>query len=58
MVDGPIVKLFSTEAFAKDSSDLLELFGPAGLRRSDGVAGESGVEIVEHDFRHSQVTTI
>jgi alkylation response protein AidB-like acyl-CoA dehydrogenase len=58
MVDGPVVKLFSTEAFAKDSSELLELFGPAGLRRSEGVASVSGVAIVEHDFRHSQVTTI
>ena len=51
-----MAKLFSTEAYVRRSADLLDLLGPAGLRRDAGVPHGAG--IVEHAFRHSQVTTI
>ncbi|HEV8622823.1 MAG TPA: acyl-CoA dehydrogenase family protein, partial [Acidimicrobiia bacterium] len=54
---GPMVKLFSTEAFTRAASDLLDLVGPDGLRVNDG-APETPAAIIEHAWRHSQVTTI
>jgi alkylation response protein AidB-like acyl-CoA dehydrogenase len=54
--EGPMAKLFSTEAYTRRAEDLLDLLGPAGLPSGHGVP--SGAGVVEHAFRHSQVTTI
>jgi alkylation response protein AidB-like acyl-CoA dehydrogenase len=55
--EGPMAKLFSTEAYTRASSDLLDLLGNAGLWPGTAPP-EYGAPLVEHAFRHSQVTTI
>jgi alkylation response protein AidB-like acyl-CoA dehydrogenase len=55
--EGPMAKLFSTEAYTVRASDLLDLLGPAGLASERGEV-PYGAGVVEHAFRHSQVTTI
>jgi len=49
---GPMAKLFSSEKFLKDSSDLLDLAAPDSLA-SGGAAG-----FLNQCYRHSQGTTI
>jgi alkylation response protein AidB-like acyl-CoA dehydrogenase len=50
---GPMAKLFSSEKFLKDSSDLLNLSAPDSLAARDGPAG-----FLNQCYRHSQGTTI
>jgi alkylation response protein AidB-like acyl-CoA dehydrogenase len=57
MSEGPMAKLFSTEAYTRHAADLLDLVGPDGLR-SSGHEVPRGAGVIEHAFRHSQVTTI
>lgn len=57
VAEGPMAKLYSSEAFARAASEMLEMFGPGGLRRENGL-GTTGTGVLEHAFRHSQVTRI
>jgi len=50
---GPMAKLFSSEKFLKDSSDLLDLTAPFSLSSGEGPAG-----FLNQCYRHSQGTTI
>jgi alkylation response protein AidB-like acyl-CoA dehydrogenase len=50
---GPMAKLFSSEKFLKDASDLLNLTAPESLSRRPGPAG-----FLNQCYRHSQGTTI
>jgi alkylation response protein AidB-like acyl-CoA dehydrogenase len=50
---GPMAKLFSSEKFLKDSSDLLDLTAPDSLAGRDGPAG-----FLNQCYRHAQGTTI
>jgi alkylation response protein AidB-like acyl-CoA dehydrogenase len=50
---GPMAKLFSTETFLKDSSDLLNLTAPVSLSKRTGPAG-----FLNQCYRHAQGTTI
>lgn len=50
---GPAAKVFSTEAFIKDSADLLDLAAPQSLIR-----GQEGLGMVEMGYRHSTATSI
>jgi alkylation response protein AidB-like acyl-CoA dehydrogenase len=50
---GPMVKLFSTEKFREDSSDLLDLTSPLSLSKRSGPA-----RFINHCYRRSQATTI
>jgi 3-oxochol-4-en-24-oyl-CoA dehydrogenase len=49
---GPMAKLFSSEKFLRDSSDLLDLAAPHSLA-NEGAAG-----FLNQCYRHSQGTTI
>jgi alkylation response protein AidB-like acyl-CoA dehydrogenase len=55
--EGPMAKVYSSETFAAACSTLLDVFGPDGLRRQHGLAG-GGLGVIEHAYRHSQVTRI
>jgi len=50
---GPMAKLFSSEKFLKDASDLLNLTAPESLSKRTGPAG-----FLNQCYRHSQGTTI
>ena len=50
---GPMAKLFSSEKFLKDSSDLLDLTAPDSLASREGPAG-----FLNQCYRHAQGTTI
>jgi alkylation response protein AidB-like acyl-CoA dehydrogenase len=50
---GPMAKLFSSEKFLEDSSDLLNLTAPESLSKRTGAAG-----FLNQCYRHSQGTTI
>jgi alkylation response protein AidB-like acyl-CoA dehydrogenase len=50
---GPMAKLFSSENFLKDASDLLDLTAPESLAKRTGAAG-----FLNQCYRHSQGTTI
>jgi alkylation response protein AidB-like acyl-CoA dehydrogenase len=50
---GPMAKLFSSEKFLKDASDLLNLTAPESLSKRKGPAG-----FLNQCYRHSQGTTI
>ena len=50
---GPMSKLFSTEAFLGDSTDLLDLTAPDSLFK-----GQEGLGLVERSHRHAAATTI
>jgi alkylation response protein AidB-like acyl-CoA dehydrogenase len=50
---GPMAKLFSSEKFLKDSSDLLNLTAPYSLSKRTGKAG-----FLNQCYRHAQGTTI
>jgi alkylation response protein AidB-like acyl-CoA dehydrogenase len=50
---GPMAKLFSSEKFLKDSSDLLNLTAPYSLSKRTGPAG-----FLNQCYRHAQGTTI
>ncbi len=50
---GPMAKMFSSEKFLEDASDLLDLTAPYSLANRDGAAGELNL-----CYRHSQGTTI
>ena len=50
---GPMAKLFSSEKFLQDSSDLLNLTAPESLSKRTGAAG-----FLNQCYRHSQGTTI
>ena len=50
---GPMAKLFSSEKFLKDASDLLNLTAPESLSKREGPAG-----FLNQCYRHSQGTTI
>jgi alkylation response protein AidB-like acyl-CoA dehydrogenase len=53
---GPMAKLFSSEALARHTGRLLDLFGSRGLSRSDRAT--PSVADVDLAYRHSQVTRI
>jgi alkylation response protein AidB-like acyl-CoA dehydrogenase len=57
VTQGPMAKLYSSEAFTRAATRLLDGFGADGLARRNGL-GTSGIGVVEHAFRHSQVTRI
>ena len=57
VAEGPMAKVYSSEAFARACGDALAMFGPAGLEQGDGL-GDSGLGVIEHALRHSQVTRI
>jgi len=50
---GPASKVFTTEAFIKDSADLLDLASPGSLIR-----GKESLGVVEMGYRHSTATSI
>ncbi|MDT0509916.1 acyl-CoA dehydrogenase family protein [Novosphingobium sp. MMS21-SN21R] len=50
---GPASKVFTTEAFIKDSADLLDLASPGSLIRS-----KDGLGVVEIGYRHSTATSV
>jgi alkylation response protein AidB-like acyl-CoA dehydrogenase len=50
---GPMIKLFSSEKFLKDASDLLNLTAPQSLSKRAGPAG-----FLNQCYRHAQGTTI
>jgi alkylation response protein AidB-like acyl-CoA dehydrogenase len=50
---GPMAKLFSSEKFLEDSSDLLNLTAPESLSKREGPAG-----FLNQCYRHAQGTTI
>jgi alkylation response protein AidB-like acyl-CoA dehydrogenase len=50
---GPMSKLFSTEAFLRDSTDLLDLTAPDSLLK-----GQDGLGLIERSHRHAAATTI
>src|SRR3546814_12866249 len=50
---GPAAKVYSTEAFIVDSTDLLDLAAPKSL-----VRGQEGLGLIEKGYRHSTATTI
>ena len=50
---GPASKVFTTEAFIKDSADLLDLASPGSLIR-----GKEGLGVVEIGYRHSTATSV
>jgi alkylation response protein AidB-like acyl-CoA dehydrogenase len=50
---GPMAKLFSSEKFLEDGSDLLDLTAPLSLSKRDGAA-----EYVNQSYRHAHGTTI
>ena len=50
---GPASKVFCTEAFITDSTDLIDLAAPDSL-----VRGKEGLGLVEMGYRHSSATTI
>jgi len=57
LAEGSMAKVYSSEAFSRACSDLLDIFGPEALRRTRGM-GEHSVGQIEHNYRHSQVTRI
>ena len=57
VAEGSMAKVFSSEAFARACASLLALFGPDGLEQGHGLS-DSGTGVIEHAFRHSQVTRI
>ncbi len=54
---GPMAKLYSSEALSEACSSLLDVFGPDSLRRGNGLAA-TGLGVIEMAYRHSQVTRI
>jgi alkylation response protein AidB-like acyl-CoA dehydrogenase len=50
---GPMAKLFSSEKFLEDGSDLLDLTAPLSLSKRDGAAA-----YVNQSYRHAHGTTI
>ncbi|MBW8785050.1 MAG: acyl-CoA dehydrogenase family protein, partial [Novosphingobium sp.] len=50
---GPMSKLFSSEKFLEDGSDLLDLTAPLSLSKREGAAA-----LVNQSFRHAHGTTI
>jgi alkylation response protein AidB-like acyl-CoA dehydrogenase len=50
---GPMSKLFSTEVFLRDSTDLLDLTAPDSLFK-----GQEGLGLIERSHRHAAATTI
>jgi len=50
---GPMAKLFSSEKFLEDGSDLLDLTAPLSLSKREGAA-----EYVNQSYRHAHGTTI
>lgn len=50
---GPMAKMFSSEKFREDASDLLDLTAPHSLSRRSGPAG-----VLNLSYRHAQGTTI
>jgi alkylation response protein AidB-like acyl-CoA dehydrogenase len=57
VAEGPMGKLFSSEAFTKACREVLDVFGPDGLTRERGLES-TGVGTLEQAYRHSQVTRI
>lgn len=56
-VEGSMSKLYSSEALARTSSRLLDIFGPQGVHVTRGV-GDHSVGAIEYAFRHSQITRV
>lgn len=50
---GPMAKMFSSEKFLEDASDLLDLTAPHSLSKRNGPAG-----LINLSYRHAQGTTI
>jgi alkylation response protein AidB-like acyl-CoA dehydrogenase len=57
VVEGSMAKLFTSEAFVRAASGLLDALGPEGLLAGGGRTGPVAEE-VEHAYRHAVVTTI
>jgi alkylation response protein AidB-like acyl-CoA dehydrogenase len=57
LAEGSMAKVYSSEAFSRACSDLLDVFGPDSLRRTRGL-GDHSLGTIEHNYRHSQVTRI
>ncbi len=57
LAEGSMAKVYSSEAFSKVASDLLDIFGPSTLARGRGM-GDEDLAAIEHAYRHSQVTRI
>jgi alkylation response protein AidB-like acyl-CoA dehydrogenase len=57
LAEGSMAKVYSSEAFSRVCSDMLDVFGPSSLQRGRGLGDESLAKI-EHAYRHSQVTRI
>lgn len=56
-VEGSMAKLFGSEALVRAASSLLDAAGAAGIIGDDDPASP-GDGWIEHEFRHSVVTTI
>jgi len=50
---GPMSKLYSTEAFLRDSTDLMDMTAPDSLLK-----GQDGLGLIERSHRHAAATTI
>jgi 3-oxochol-4-en-24-oyl-CoA dehydrogenase len=50
---GPMAKMFSSEKFLEDGSDLLDLTAPLSLSKREGAA-----EAINVAYRHAHGTTI
>ncbi|HEX3566747.1 MAG TPA: acyl-CoA dehydrogenase family protein [Acidimicrobiales bacterium] len=57
LVEGSMAKVYSSEAFSRATSEILDIFGPASLQRGRGL-GDETLTMIEHAYRHSQVTRI
>jgi alkylation response protein AidB-like acyl-CoA dehydrogenase len=55
---GPMCKVFSSEAFCRDSGRLLDFFGARGLVTPDADPHGDAAALVELAYRHSHVTRI
>ncbi|EHB55616.1 Butyryl-CoA dehydrogenase [Mycolicibacterium rhodesiae JS60] len=55
-VEGPMAKLFSTEAYARIAGELMDAIGPGCL--TSATEAPRALNIIEHAYRQSQVTTI
>jgi alkylation response protein AidB-like acyl-CoA dehydrogenase len=57
IAEGPMSKVYSSEALSAACSSLLDILGPASMQRGNGLAA-SGLGVIEKAYRHSQVTRI
>ena len=48
LVEGSMAKVYSSEAFSRATSDMLDIFGPTALQRGRGL-GDDTLGTIEHD---------